>query len=95
VSGNEHGGDLASAPAQLPEQLGTAQAGHGDIEQEAGGPALIGAGEKGFRRRVGLHREPELAEQVGERFSDRLVIIDDCDERNGGRVDDPSRLSRT
>ena len=65
VSGDEDDRNLFPAKRQLPLEIGAGHARHGDVEDQASGPADALGGKELLRRRERLGRIAELPQQVG------------------------------
>ncbi len=76
LSGDEHDRNVEPAAAQLVLEVGSAHAGHRDVEDEAAGPCHGVGGEEIFSGGEDLDGEAELRQQIGERLAHRLVVID-------------------
>src|ERR1700680_1663144 len=75
VSGDEDDRNLLPAQRQLALKVGAGHAGHGNVEDQASGPADTIGGKEGFRRRERLGGKAELPQQVGQRLANGLVVI--------------------
>src|ERR1700678_1878770 len=83
VSGDEKDRNLLPAELQLFLEFGSGHTWHGDIENQAAS-LVDGVGrEKCFRRCERSDRKSELHQQVGQRLTDRLIVIDDRHKWSG------------
>src|SRR5262245_32448520 len=77
---DEDGRNLLLSISQFTIELGARHTRHGDVDnQTAGSVYELGCQER-FCRRESLRGKAELLQQIGKRFSNRLVVIDNRNE---------------
>jgi hypothetical protein len=70
-------GNIVTTTLEFGLQLGASHARHGDVQDKAARPPDAVGREKFFRRGEGPHIETELLDEIRQRFSYRLIVVDD------------------
>lgn len=77
LSGDEDNRNLSLAKLKFPLQLRSAHSRHGNVEDQATSLVKRVGRKKLLRGGECMGCKAELAEEVGQRFADRLVVIND------------------